>query len=264
VESTTYTNIADGKANEDFAACRDCGSFSVFALADGLGGHGDGDIASRGAVEAVLKTAAEAEKMSAGLLEKCINAAQRRVLQEQAAAGRRNSMKTTLVVLLTDGDTAMWGHVGDSRLYRCRSGRVKNRTLDHSVPQMLVNSGKIRENQIRHHEDRSLLLRALGDPELQTGRWMIDCAGTSVSDRDAFVLLTDGLWEWLEDERIADYGCCEEPFDGIGERMFAEAREAAGDARMDNCTVLAVRMGAADRKTGGFGAGLKKLLGIGG
>lgn len=252
MESTIYTNIGDGKVNEDYAGSRQCSGFYAYALADGLGGHGDGDVASRAAVEAVLETAAGAQSMTAGLLERCIKAAQQSVLERQAAAGRRSSMKTTLVVLLTDGKTAMWGHVGDSRLYLCRGGKVKKRTCDHSVPQMLVNSGKIKESQIRHHEDRSLLLRALGDTELETGRWAIDCAGISLSARDAFVLCTDGMWEWLEDSRIADYAGSAAPVDIIGGQMFAEARSAAGSARMDNCTVLIARFAnaAARQNTG--------------
>lgn len=241
MESTVFTNIGDNKVNEDYAEGMNCGSFFVYALADGLGGHGDGDAASQAAVKAVLETASQADRMSPGLLERCFRAAQERVISEQASRGRRSSMKTTLTVLLTDKRTAMWGHIGDSRLYRCRNGKVRNRTLDHSVPQMLLNSGRIKESELRHHEDRAMLLQALGDPELNNIRSGMDCLGRTVTPKDVFVLCSDGLWEWLEDDRIAAFACSEEPLEAIAKKMFSEARAAAADARMDNCTVMIVR-----------------------
>lgn len=73
-------------------------------------------------------------------------------------------MKTTMVLLLISGNRAYWGHIGDSRLYYFKKNKMITRTLDHSVPQMLVNTGEIKEKDIRGHEDRSRLLRVVGSP----------------------------------------------------------------------------------------------------
>jgi serine/threonine protein phosphatase PrpC len=95
---------------------------------------------------------------------------------------------------------AQGGHIGDSRLYHFSHGRLKGRTLDHSVPQMLVATGEIREKDIRHHEDRNRLIRVMGI-EWASPRYELGTA-VKVSAGDAFLLCSDGFWEWIEEKEM--------------------------------------------------------------
>ena len=172
-----------------------------FLLADGLGGHGLGDAASRTAVnnsEEIYLAYPEDENIISMLFE----SAQRRVLFEQEERRARSAMKTTLSVLTVSGKTARWGHIGDTRVYCFKPDGTYTRTLDHSVPQMLVDMGRISEDQIRYHPDRNRLLRVIGEEwsalSYQVAEPVELCSGT------AFLLCSDGFWEHItENEMIS-------------------------------------------------------------
>src|SRR5258708_36308206 len=122
-----------------------------WAVADGLGGHRGGDLASRTAVEAALANYQTNPEPSKEALATHLGSASRAVVDFQNEPGLA-AMRTTLVLLVTHGESAIWAHVGDSRLYHFRSGKTAKRTKDHSVPQRLADAGEIREDQIRLHE----------------------------------------------------------------------------------------------------------------
>ena len=133
-------------------------------------------------------------------LNHAFTTAQNAVMELQKKQHARFEMMTTAVALaIIDGKCA-WGHIGDSRLYLFKRNRIAIRTLDHSVPQMLVMSGEIKEKKIRKHPDRNRLLRAIGiewdSPRFETSE-EYDSA-----DCQAFLLCTDGFWEFIEDKRM--------------------------------------------------------------
>jgi serine/threonine protein phosphatase PrpC len=109
-------------------------------------------------------------------------------------------MRTTLVVLASDGQRARWAHVGDSRLYHLRGGRIASQTLDHSVPQALARAGEIRPDEIRCHEDRNRLLRTLGNED--EARPTVLGEPVLLEPDDAFLLCTDGFWEFVTEAEI--------------------------------------------------------------
>ena len=122
-------------------------------------------------------------------------------MEKQRELGCPRAMKTTMTALLIGNSRIRFGHVGDSRIYYFRNGKLMGRTMDHSVPQMEVLSGAIRPEQIRPHADRARLLRALGrenppKPEFHVG---------TLQDGDVFLLCSDGFWEpvW-EGEMLID------------------------------------------------------------
>ena len=133
-----------------------------FIVADGLGGHGKGDIASKLAVSAFQKVFQESQEPLQERMESAFAQAQADILEEQAKTHSQMQMKTTITALAVTDEHLFWGHIGDTRLYAFQYNRVKARTLDHSVPQMLVLAKEIRENEIRRHPDRNKLLRVLG------------------------------------------------------------------------------------------------------
>lgn len=111
-------------------------------------------------------------------------------------------MKTTLVILEIEKERIRWGHIGDSRLYYFVNGRIRERTLDHSVPQMLVSAGEIKEKAIRHHPDRNRLLRVLGtDGDDEPVNYQ-ESEVVKRTGGQAFLLCTDGFWELIEEKKM--------------------------------------------------------------
>ncbi len=209
-----------------------------FVLADGLGGHGGGEEASKLVSEHILEDFKENGEVSEGYLRKCFEESQKRLMEEQERQGRADEMKTTLVVLLTDGHTLLWGHIGDSRLYYFKNKKLVERTLDHSVPQMLVAAGEIKEEEIRGHADRNRLLRVMGT-EWDTPKYKladpVECKGHM-----AFLLCTDGFWEWVKEKTmISSLKKSKTPAQWL-EAMEKEVKKNGAGKGMDHYSALAV------------------------
>lgn len=193
VEYATLTNQGERAVNEDSLGTLDN---RIFVLCDGLGGHGNGDKASKHVVSSILST----YKSENAFMEDAILAAQNSLLQKQVAEGAEDSMKTTVTCLELNESTAKFGHVGDSRIYVFERHKVRQRSLDHSVPQMLVQRGEISEKDIRHHEDRSRLLRVMGIP-WDTPKYQI-CEGVPLGKKTSFLLCSDGFWELIDEKQM--------------------------------------------------------------
>jgi serine/threonine protein phosphatase PrpC len=203
MESYLLTDVGDRENNEDSADILNTElggeKVTVCILADGLGGHGKGEVASGLAIQAAKTVLSEADSTER-LLENIIERAQSDILARQKEEHAEAAMKTTIVVLLISGRTARWAHVGDSRLYMFRSNKYHLRTLDHSIPQMLVLSGELKEKKIRNHPDRNKLLRVLGD-EWDRVKYEVS-EPTDLEDGDAFILCSDGFWENITEREM--------------------------------------------------------------
>lgn len=199
VRFAMLSNAGSRDNNEDSVGMYQDGDAYCFILADGLGGHGKGEVASRTAVDAVIEEFA-ANQDRRDLLNRMFQRAQDAVTEKQMQDRSCADMKTTLVVMEAEPRTVQWGHIGDSRLYYFQDGKIKTRTLDHSVPQMLVAVGEIRERDIRHHPDRNRLLRVLGvemdEPNHQLAQ-PVERKG-----RQAYLLCSDGFWELIDEKRM--------------------------------------------------------------
>ncbi len=202
--------------NQDVTAFVEANGMGCWALADGLGGHAAGEVASRAAVDAAISAFNDTLGRSEGALRHYINEAQRAVHEQQQMRADASPMKTTITVLVASDGFARWVHVGDSRLYVFREGQVIDQTNDHSIPQALVEAGEIKTKDIREHPDRNRLLRALG----RTGEPMPDVGEPlHVGPGDAFLLCSDGFWEYvLEPEMESDLQVADNPDSWI-ERM---------------------------------------------
>jgi serine/threonine protein phosphatase PrpC len=202
IEYAVFTDVGEKEKNEDAVKVFINPSLSTygFVLADGLGGHGNGEIASNFAVECAGAAIENTDGFSGEFIDQCFGLTQDLLMEEKERSGL-HSIKTTMVLLLITKDFARWGHIGDSRLYLFRNGKVMRRTFDHSVPQMLAASGQIRERDIRRHPDRNVLLRALGS-EWDSPMHEVDERGLRIRKGDAFLLCSDGFWEWIEEKSI--------------------------------------------------------------
>src|SRR5262245_59365225 len=127
--------------NEDTFLEAHTGKTYCCVVADGLGGHGGGDVAASAACEAVIESFRANDQLSATALTAHFRAAEAVVRRRQAHAGSQFRMRTTLVIVLLNDTHVLWGHVGDSRLYHVRAGRLVAQTKDHCVPQAMADAG---------------------------------------------------------------------------------------------------------------------------
>lgn len=170
-------------------------------LADGAGGHGGGDIASRLAVQSLLAGFAESPSASGSELARLMRRTNQAVLDGRIVGTVQEDMHTTVVSMVIDffDGRADWVHSGDSRLYWFRGARLIERTRDHSFVETLLDAGLIREDETRTHPKRSVLLSALGkeDDELELSASL---SSRVVDGGDVFLLCSDGVWEYVTDE----------------------------------------------------------------
>jgi serine/threonine protein phosphatase PrpC len=211
-------------------------------LADGAGGHGGGDIASRLAVQELIARFSQQPSERAAELERLLRVTNDVLISERVPGTAKQDMHSTVVCLVIDfvQHTAHWAHSGDSRMYWFRQGRVLDRTRDHSLVQGLVDSGVLTLEQIRSHPKRSELRSALGlAPE------MLEVsareAAQEVQAGDVFLLCTDGLWEYLDDEVLeSTLAAAPNPGAWIGELAMAVRAAAAHKTSHDNFSALTV------------------------
>lgn len=196
-----YSNKGRKKQNEDYAGYESTADQSIFAVADGLGGYQHGELASKCAVQTLLhgwRDHGFAWEHPEEWLREQISDVNDAVLKIQKE--HQCTIKTTLVTLLLDGRRAFWANTGDSRLYYFHRRALEYVTEDHSVTYKKYKAGEITRYQIGADEDKSCLLRSLGgesrfEPDIHT-------LDSEIESGDAFLLCTDGAWEYLQDEEI--------------------------------------------------------------
>jgi protein phosphatase len=223
------------RANEDCYAI--AAELGYFVVADGMGGHRAGQLASRLAAESAVAALEALEGSAATLTEKLrctIAAANREIYVAGQAKAEFSGMGTTVVSLLAaDGRVAL-AHVGDSRAYLVRGGRIRQLTDDHSVVGELVRRREITESAAREHPHRHVLTRAVGVRREVAP----DLAELTSSPGDLFVLCSDGLTGLVRDEEIAEAASTGTDLDAICAQLVDLANERGGE---DNITVVLVR-----------------------
>lgn len=147
-------------------------------------------------------------------------------------------MKTTVVCLEIKGDMACLLHVGDSRAYLFEKGGFRRRTIDHSVPQMLVQRGDIQEKDIRHHEDRSRLLRVMGT-EWDSPKYSIE-KDIRIGHKTSFLLCSDGFWEWITEKEMSHLLKKADTPEGWLHSMEQVIRREGMGSNLDNYSAVAV------------------------
>ena len=226
-------------ANQDYVFCEEhaIGSFpNLFIVADGMGGHNAGDTASRMCVEVVVSQIEKSTKVTPiGILEQAVAAANETVYDASLEDVALYGMGTTLVGTVVFGDTAYVINVGDSRLYAFRD-TLKQVTVDHSLVEEMVQSGKLQKEAIRTHPNKNIITRALG-----TNRTVkADCFEIEVREGDVLLLCSDGFTNMLEDDRIESIiKQYKNDMKRAGEILIEEANEAGGK---DNISVVLVRL----------------------
>lgn len=249
-----WSDRGEREINEDAVGHGASGENECYLVCDGLGGHEKGEVASRMAVATALEVFGKlsAERAdSRTILEQCFLNCQEKVTAYQKEHRSASDMKTTMTMLLKTGGTVRWGHIGDTRVYRFQAGKMVSRTFDHSVPQMLVYSGEIKESQIRFHEDRNRLLKVIGAP-WNKPQYEISEA-SALTDREAFLMCTDGFWEWITEDEMARFlAAARTPAEWLDAMQQHVLRSGRGN-NMDNYSAIAVYHGEPWKKRSLFG-----------
>ncbi len=216
---------------------------SVLAIAcDGMGGHAEGERAAETAVQVMgRRFATQTHPLidPMGFLHLSLGAAHQQIVRLGAPFAIEHRPRATIALCLLQAGAAWWAHVGDSRAYHIRNGRVLARTRDHSHVELLVREGVIEPSQAHTHPMRNFVESCLGGepilPEMDLS------LRRAVKSGDILLVCTDGLWGHLED---ADIGAAfaapganlHEALQGLGARAVA-----AGGATADNCSAVALR-----------------------
>ena len=206
---------------------------AVYVVADGLGGHAAGEVASRMVVAAVHDMANEGQEIDTASLQSAILRANQQVLNASVGNASYEGMGSTATVLHIDESAgiAYYAHVGDSRLYLLRQGIFRQVSRDHSYVEELVARGELSEEEAQHHPRKNLLLRAVGIEE----RLHVDGDTFPLAAGDRLLLATDGLTNLVNvDELAALLGGS---FADVAERMVERALAGGGS---DNITAIAL------------------------
>ena len=205
LEVALFSELGGRSINEDACGHGHSDQRLCCVLADGAGGHGGGDVASRLVVRHMLSAFAAGRLDAEGSLPMQVREANRALHAGRALDSRCRGMHTTLTCLIVDfvRHRAEWAHAGDSRLYWFRAGRLLERTRDHSLVQSLVDAGMLDEEALRTHPRRSELRSALGvaEHELEVAD---SGPARGIDAGDAFLLCSDGVWEHLDDTVLAE------------------------------------------------------------
>jgi serine/threonine protein phosphatase PrpC len=222
------------KKNEDRMGYRYTRESGLFLLADGMGGHPEGEVAAQLALQTISalyqKEARPVIDNTTEFLSSAMTAAHHQIIRYASEKGMLDTPRTTLVAVILQGAGATWAHCGDSRLYVIRDGELLTRTRDHSFLEK-QGAGASRPSRI----NRNILFTCLGSPTQP----VFDIAGPVVLQQgDKLLLCSDGLWGSLSDAEIVSQMAGKSVSDAVPDLVENALR--AGGAQSDNVTVLAM------------------------
>ncbi len=221
---------------------------NLFVVADGMGGHAGGGTASRLAVETIRDTVQQAREREPNLfgagagvedsplpdvLRAAVDAACSRIFETAQADPELAGMGTTVTAALLEGAAAFIAHVGDSRCYLVREGRIYQVSEDHSLVNEQLKAGAISAEEAKHSRFKNIITRSVGfEQQVQ-----VDLMGIELQQNDSLVICCDGLSNLVEDPEIL-HVVEETPVDDAPARLIALANARGGD---DNITVIVIR-----------------------
>ncbi|MDE2593830.1 MAG: serine/threonine-protein phosphatase [Burkholderiales bacterium] len=229
--------------NEDrmgYCYTRDSG---LFALADGMGGHPEGEMASQLALQTMAalyqRDARPSLEDPIRFLQDAIMAGHHQLLRYASEKGLMDTPRTTIVACIMQGSSAYWAHCGDSRLYFIRGDKLVARTRDHSYSELQQSLSSVVPLNERYN--RNVLFTCLGSP----GKPVVDTAGPILlQEGDRIMLCSDGLWGTVEDDDITRHMSSRTISDAVPELVEVALRQ--GGPKCDNVTVLSVEWESAE------------------
>ena len=217
----------------------------LMVVADGMGGHARGEIASEITMQTVAAMFQRLAKPMlpdpARFLEESISASHRELHRYRAENSLPEAPRTTVVACVIQQGLATWAHAGDSRLYLIRGPRIAARTVDHSRVHHLVSSGLISDEDAKDHPERNRIYNCVGAyvaPTVEVSH------PTALHGGDVLMLCSDGLWGALSDRQIVDMFATKTVMRAVPDLVSQALEEAGPDA--DNCTAVAVAWAGAE------------------
>lgn len=227
--------------NEDRLTVAEDGDSILLVVADGMGGHGGGDIAAQILIDTIDQYFRRSKKpitSPRAFLHNAIEAAHGNILNAGRHQGASIEPRTTCVACIIQGNTVTWAHVGDSRLYLLRGGHILARTIDHSYVEELFRQGLISESDMLTHPKRSYITQCVGAPN-----HLPDISYTERDDLrpdDVLLLCSDGLWSALKDSDL--HGLSGTPELDKALNDLASRAESNAYPQSDNISAIALRM----------------------
>lgn len=197
MKAAARTHIGLVRASNQDALLVEPGEYGIYGVADGMGGHKAGDVASRMAVEAVARML-RGVRPAADMLRAAIQEANLLIYEMQLEHPEMSGMGTTLTMIWEDKDRVLMGHVGDSRAYRLRDGRLFQVSQDHSMVAELVRDGLLTPEEAAVHPYRNIITRALGTDHTVE----VDVEEMDKRPGDVFLICSDGLSEYVKDKTM--------------------------------------------------------------
>lgn len=219
--------------NEDFAYYLEKEKFRIYVVADGMGGHNAGEVASKMAAMEIVNYVDEqfCDETKEDLIIKAIENANEKIFDFSKTNETLNGMGTTVTACLLTKSFVHVANVGDSSCLAIKNGKIKKITKDHSLVQELVDSGSITEQEAVNHPKKNIITRALGT----SSKINIDVFPISNNEYDMYILCSDGLTNELTNEEILAVIKNESDYTDMANKLVDLAKEKGG---RDNITVL--------------------------
>lgn len=202
LDTAHISAIGNRQTNQDALASAHEDDLTCFVVCDGTGGHEGGEVAATLVTQSIIEKFIQEASFSARALSSYVDWAIQKVAKNKQDNRRQEHMSATMATVLIDQSNrcALWVHLGDTRIYMFREGKIKTISKDHSMTQRLVDAGYVDYAQIRQHPQRSVLFAAIGaegdtSPE-------VTLEAVALQNGDAFLVCTDGFWEWVHDDEM--------------------------------------------------------------
>lgn len=228
--------------NQDYYYFSKSSKLPLFIVADGMGGHKAGEVASKMAVDVIVKVFTEAdinkldrEDVIIDTIRRAIVEANNVIFQKSIEDLECNGMGTTITIAYLLNNKLIIGHIGDSRAYSIKDNELKQETEDHSLVAQLVKNGSITAKEAQFHPQKNIITRAVGTSKSID----IDIVIAEVKKDDIILLCTDGLTNMVEESEIKNIISSNENMQSACDNLVKKANELGG---IDNITVIAVKI----------------------
>ncbi len=211
---------------------------NLFIIADGMGGHNAGEIASQEAIRRLIEFILEREvigKDYIGFLKKATEHANYQTYIKSVKNRGLKGMGTTITAITIEGNKAYGAHVGDSRLYSFRNDELTQITEDHTFIQEMVRTGRLTDDEAKAHPNRNMITRAVGIG----ANVEVDAFEFDINESDILLICSDGLSGMLSNEKISEILATNDTIEQKTQKLVQQALDNGGE---DNVTVILVKV----------------------
>lgn len=232
ISSATSTGKVRAVNEDSFFVSEPSGDTVLAVVADGMGGHNAGEVASAEAVNILKNSVFDTDPKTT--LQNAVECANNAIYKMSVRSPKLHGMGTTVTACIISGNKVTAAQVGDSRLYLIKDGNLTQITCDHSLVEMLVARGSITKEDAKHHPQKNVITRAIGtESSVQADIYEFD-----IESGDILLLCSDGLVNMVDDDKILSIITESEKFEDLADILVNEAENSGGH---DNITVILIK-----------------------